>query len=220
MIYTICLTPAIEKRVRGINVDEIRFDAKQFSYNVAGTGMKVSKYLKHFGIDSTCAYLSGSKASKFIKEELGLSMVINPELMTANKIARALSIPSALEETTFFKGKIQMISIKVKEDSNLVNNSINVITKKFKGRIIICAIKRDGEIIVPTGATKILVGDKLYITGTLKDINGFLKEDNIISSKVRNVLIKKIKVDKEQVSPEKDKTSIFSTGTKSLSLLA
>ena len=116
-------------------------------------------------------------------------MVINPDQLAADTISRVINIPRAIDATTFLKGRILMISIKVKEDSNLVNNSINVITKKFKGRIIICAIKRDGEIIVPTGATKILVGDKLYITGTLKDINGFLKEDNIISSKVRNVLI-------------------------------
>ena len=70
MIYTICLTPSIEKRVRGTNVDEIRFNAEQFSYNVSGTGIKVSNYLKHFGIDTTCVYLSGSKTSAFIEEEL------------------------------------------------------------------------------------------------------------------------------------------------------
>lgn len=147
---------------------------------------------KKLGAERTIARIRNNeyaKALKYFGEDLGLSMVINPDQLAADTISRVINIPRAIDATTFLKGRILMISIKVKEDSNLVNNSINVITKKFKGRIIICAIKRDGEIIVPTGATKILVGDKLYITGTLKDINGFLKDDNIISSKVRNVLI-------------------------------
>ena len=36
-------------------------------------------------------------------------MVINPESLTADSISRALSILSALEETTFLKGKMQII---------------------------------------------------------------------------------------------------------------
>ena len=52
---------------------------------------------------------------ELLKEELGLTMTINPEKLTAQHIARILSIPSALNATIFFKGRIQMISVKVKE---------------------------------------------------------------------------------------------------------
>ena len=52
---------------------------------------------------------------ELLKEELGLTMTINPEKLTAQHIARILSIPNALNATIFFKGRIQMISLKVKE---------------------------------------------------------------------------------------------------------
>lgn len=70
MIYTITLTPALEKRVRGRRYDEIRFEAESFRYNCAGCGIKTSLYLKQEGIQSTAAYICGYKASSFIKEEM------------------------------------------------------------------------------------------------------------------------------------------------------
>ena len=147
---------------------------------------------KKLGADKTIARIRNNEyanAIKYFGEDLGLSMIINPDQLAADMISRVINIPRAIDATTFLKGRILMISIKAKEGSNLVDNSINVITKKFKGQIIICAIERNGETIIPTGSTKIMEGDKLYITGTLKDINIFLKYDNIISNKVRNVII-------------------------------
>lgn len=70
MIYTITLTPALEKRVRGKRYDEISFEATSFRYNYAGCGIKVASYLKQEGIIATTAYLCGYKASSFIQEEM------------------------------------------------------------------------------------------------------------------------------------------------------
>jgi len=129
-----------------------------------------------------------SSSINILKEDLGLSMVINPELLTANKIARALSIPSALEETTFLKGKIQMISIKIKEKSILEGHTVHALSKKFKD-VIICTVERNNVIIVPKGSTKLQANDKINITGSPKDINKFLKYTNLISEKTKNVII-------------------------------
>ena len=147
---------------------------------------------KKLGASKTIARIRNNeyaKALKYFGDDLGLSMVINPDQLAADMISRVINIPRAIDATTFLKGRILLISIKVKEESNLVNNSINVITKRFKGQIIICAIERNGETIIPTGSTKLMVDDKIYITGTIKDINVFLKYDNIISNKVRDVII-------------------------------
>lgn len=123
-----------------------------------------------------------------LKEELGLSMVINPESMTASKIARALSIPSALEETTFFQGKIQMISLKVKEKSILEGMTITSLSKKING-VIVCAVERENVVFIPNGKTKLRVGDKINITGAPKDINKFLEYTKLISEKTKKVII-------------------------------
>lgn len=129
-----------------------------------------------------------SNSIDILKEKLGLSMVINPELLTANKIARVLSIPSALEETTFLKGKIQMISLKVKEMSVLDGITILNLSKKFNN-VIVCTVERDNVILVPKGNTKLQVNDKINITGSPKNINMFLEYTNLISEKTKKVII-------------------------------
>lgn len=145
---------------------------------------------KKLGAKQTIARIRNpeyNNSVNILKDELGLSMVINPELMTANKIARALSIPSALEETTFFKGRIQMISIKVKENSVLDGITITNLSKKVKG-VIVCTVERDNVILVPKGNTRLQMNDKINITGSPKDITSFLKYTDL-SEKTKNVII-------------------------------
>ena len=125
---------------------------------------------------------------ELLKEELGLTMTINPEKLTAQHIARILSIPSALNATIFFKGRIQMISVKVKEKNYLDGITIANLNKKLEGRIIVCAIERDNEIIIPRGNTKMQVNDILHITGTPTNINEFLKLVGL-DDKTRKVII-------------------------------
>lgn len=145
---------------------------------------------KKLGAKQTIARIRNpeyNNAINIVKEELGLSMVINPELMTANKIARALSIPSALEETTFFKGRVQMISIKVKEKSVLDGITINSLSRRVKG-VIVCNVERDNVILVPKGNTRLQVNDKINITGSPNDIRSFLKYTDL-SEKTKHVII-------------------------------
>lgn len=125
---------------------------------------------------------------ELLKEDLGLTMTINPEKLTAQHIARILSIPSALNATIFFKGRIQMISVKVKEKKYLDGITIANLNKKLEGRIIVCAIERDNEIIIPRGNTKMQVNDILHITGTPTNINEFLKLVGL-DDKTRKVII-------------------------------
>ena len=147
---------------------------------------------KKLGAKRTIARIRNNEygnALKYFSKDLGLSMVINPDQLAAEMISRVINIPRAIDATSFLKGRILLISLKVKEGSNLINTTINSINKKFKWQIIVCAIEREGETIIPTGSTKLMLGDKIYITGTIKDINIFLKYDKIIANKVKDVMI-------------------------------
>ena len=115
-------------------------------------------------------------------------MVINPESLTADSISRALSILSALEATTFLKGKIQMISLKVPEEGFLNGSSIKSLSKKLPG-IIVCAIERDNNLLIPKGSTKLQYGDEINITGSMKDIKDFLEYTDLKTEKTKNVII-------------------------------
>lgn len=130
-----------------------------------------------------------SNSINIIKDVLGLSMTINPEALAAAQIAQALSIPSALDATSFFKGRMEVISLRLKENSKLDGMSIEELSKKIKNKIIVCAIERADSVIIPSGDTKLLVGDKIHITGKRKDINSLLKYAKLISEKTKKVMI-------------------------------
>lgn len=129
-----------------------------------------------------------SNSVNLLKDELGLSMLINPEALTANQIAKALSIPSAMDATTFLKGRVQLVSFKVKENGPLDKTTISSISRKVEG-LIICAIERDEKIIVPTGNTKLQDGDTIFVSGTNKSINKFLILSELIQEKTKKVII-------------------------------
>lgn len=130
-----------------------------------------------------------SNSLNIIKEDIGLSMTINPDLLTARHIAGVLSIPSAIDATTFFKGRLQLISLKVNDECKLSGLTINDLSKKISENLIICSIDRNGETIIPRGSTKIHVGDILHITGKRKDIQKLLKYAKLLSDKTKRVMI-------------------------------
>lgn len=147
---------------------------------------------KKMGVKKTIARVRTpeySSSINYLKDDLGLSMLINPEYMTAAHIARILSIPSALDTISFFKGRISMVSIKVKEKSPIVGLTLNVLAKKLKKRVIICGMEKNNEPIIPKGNNKIEVGDKIYVTGTRDQILSFLQYVNLVLEKTKKVMI-------------------------------
>lgn len=147
---------------------------------------------KKIGAKHTIARIRNQEYSNsidLIKEDLGLSMIFNPDKLTANHIADIVSIPSALDATTFFKGRLHLVSIKVPIDSKLDGVTINHISHKVTDSIIICAINREGEIIIPRGTTKIKADDILEVTGRLSEIQKLLKYANLLQDKVKDVMI-------------------------------
>ena len=147
---------------------------------------------KKLGVKNTIARIREpeySGAVNLLQYDLGLSLVINPEKLTALNISKALSIPSALEATAFFKGRMQMITIKLDENSPLNGMSLSAFSKKQNVNIIVCAIDREGQIIIPSGKTKLEANDKIHVAGTLENIKDFLIFSKLIKKKTKKVII-------------------------------
>lgn len=133
--------------------------------------------------------LEYSNQLHLLKEELGLSMSINPELAAANEIARILKFPSALRIDTLAKGLVELVHFKLGKENPLVNKSLREIREKFSYKILISAIERDGEVYIPTGSYVLAAEEKVYIVGKLHDITKFFKALGIFIPKSRYVLI-------------------------------
>ena len=68
-----------------------------------------------------------NKEIGFIKEKLGISMIINPELTAATEISRLLRFPSAIKIDTFAKGRVELLKFRIKPEFHLNNMPVSQI---------------------------------------------------------------------------------------------
>ena len=126
-----------------------------------------------------------------LKEELHLSMAVNPELIVANDISRLLLFPVASKIETFVKGRVELIEFTVSEDNRLVGMSLAAIYKKFQIKILVCAVEHEGKVFIPDGEYVLQAGDKLHITGAHEAMEAFFKMHGKrqLQTKIKKVLI-------------------------------
>ncbi len=125
----------------------------------------------------------------FIKEELGLAMVINPELAAAGEISRILKFPSAIDVDSFVKSRVELLKFRVPENSVLDNLRISELSSKVRTDVLICAVERGEELIIPDGNTVLQARDLVSIVGSTRDANDFFSRAGIVSNQVKNIII-------------------------------
>ena len=125
----------------------------------------------------------------FIKEELGLAMVINQEYAAAMEISRVLKFPSAIEIDTFVKGRVERLRFKIPVSSILDDMSLYEMHNKLKCNVLVCSVERAGQIVIPKGDYILQSGDVISIVSTAKEENVFFRKIGVLSNQVKNVLI-------------------------------
>lgn len=125
----------------------------------------------------------------YMKDELGLSMTINPEGAAAREISRILRIPSALKVESFAKGRVELVEIKLKEGSPIVNEPLSSLYKKVKVKVLICTVQRGEEVFIPDGNFVLKANDKITVTASPYNVEKFFKEIGLSAPRVRSVMI-------------------------------
>lgn len=123
---------------------------------------------------------------RLIKDELGLSMSINPEQAAAREILRAIRFSNSIKVSSFAKGRIELAEVKVTENSPLLNMRVVDINRRFKTEVLFVTILRDGEVIIPNGNTVIYENDRLTLTGSATQLERFFIKIGILSDRTVN----------------------------------
>lgn len=134
-----------------------------------------------------------SKEANYLREKLGLAMIINPELEAAAEAARILFLPTALEVSTFAHGQAEMIKFKVPDGNQLDGMTIvdlgRVLGKNITDNILICAVERDRDIHIPSGNFRIHKGDRLSFVASRANAKTFLEKIGFKTHAVKNTMI-------------------------------
>lgn len=129
-----------------------------------------------------------SKDITYLRDKLGLALIINPELEAAKEVARILYLPSALEINSFAHGQAEIIKFIIPDNNELDGKSIMNL-KNIASEILICGVERDGEIYIPSGNFTLRSGDTVSFVSQRAKAHSFLKKIGILKSKVKNTMI-------------------------------
>lgn len=127
----------------------------------------------------------------YLRDKLGLAMIINPELEASQEIGRILYVPTALEVNSFAHGQAEMIKIKVPENNMLAGKKIVRIGKEvdFMDKILICAVERGDDVYIPSGDFRIEGGDIVSFVAPKLQAKEFLERIGFKTNQVKNCMI-------------------------------
>ena len=182
------------------DIREVRYDSRLVESGdlfIAVTGaddtnMVCCLLAKSLGARHTVARVRNTeyrRDAEILKREIGLDMVINPDLAAAQEIARILSFPAAISVEPFAGGRIDMIGLQALPEDSIVGRSLSESHSDRKADILICAAQRGDEFIIPNGAFVPQLEDRLYMVGSKAELHKMLKSMGRSLQRVKDVSI-------------------------------
>lgn len=147
---------------------------------------------KKVGAKNTIARVRNPDYRKQIvemKDDLGISMVVNPEQETANEIFNIINLPSVAQIEHFAEGKVSLVEVVAAKDCALIGETLISLGKKLKTKVLICAVRRGDEVLIPSGNFMIREGDRIHFTSNARMLGDFLAETNLVRSPLKNIMI-------------------------------
>ena len=126
---------------------------------------------------------------EFLKEELGLAMIINQEHTAAREIARVMKFPSAIDIDTFAKGRIELLRFKIPAGSVLDGMNLIEMHHKLRCAVLVCTVERGGRIEIPKGDFILRSGDVISIVSEPHAEENFFRKIGLQTNKVKNVMV-------------------------------
>ena len=130
-----------------------------------------------------------SEELPYLRQQLGLSMIINPDLEAAREIMRLLASPQALEISSFAKGNAELVRFKIPEGNVLCGKRIMQLSPLFAFDFLICAVDRAGEVVIPSGSFDLKAGDEITIIVASRDVHRIFDSIGMTSRAVHSCMI-------------------------------
>ena len=125
----------------------------------------------------------------FIKKQVGISAIINPEMAAAKEISHLLRFPGASKIDTFAGGRVRLIKFGLTAKQGLDGIAIREIPTRLKSDILVCAVERGSEVVIPNGNFVLRDGDQVTFLATQENAHAFFERIHLPTRPVHNALI-------------------------------
>lgn len=130
-----------------------------------------------------------NKEIQLLKDDLGLTMIINPEQASAVEMARVLRVPTAIKIDTFAKGRAELLKFRIAEDSVLNGISVMDIVSKLGCNVLVCGVERDDKAFIPRGNFVLKEKDVISIIASPENSSYFFKKIKLKANPIKEVVI-------------------------------
>lgn len=125
----------------------------------------------------------------FIKQQIELSLILNPEYLVAQEIFNILKFPAAVNVETFSRRNFEMAELLLRDNSAIAGMSLMELRKKFQANYLICVVQRGDDVFIPDGNFVLESGDRIGITADPSEIQKLLKMLGILQKSARDVMV-------------------------------
>jgi trk system potassium uptake protein TrkA len=147
---------------------------------------------KKLGAKNTIARVRDYEYTKQIElmtDALGITRTINPEHEASKEIMRIINFPEAIKVDSFAHGSADLTELYIQEDSELVGQSLMNITSKLGVPILVCAVQRGNEVIIPTGKFVFEAKDKIHVISSQEASRILVNKLGLSKSKLKDIMI-------------------------------
>lgn len=147
---------------------------------------------KKLGVKNTVARVRNPEYRRQIgimKDQLGISMIVNPEMDTATEIYNLINLPEIAKVEHFANGRVLLVEIVAEGGCSLIGQTLYTIGKSIGTKVLICAVQRGDKIVIPSGNFVIEEGDRIHFTSDARALRDFLSDIHIVKSRIRNIMI-------------------------------
>lgn len=127
--------------------------------------------------------------SEFMRANLGIDFLVNPEYEAAVAISRGLRYPAADQVDYSDKARVDIVSVEIGEGNTLIGMKLSEVSRQVKLKVLICAVGRGGRVIIPNGDFVFEAGDTVFVTGKYLGIDSFFKRCGIAEDRIKTALI-------------------------------
>lgn len=130
-----------------------------------------------------------SRQFSFMRHELGISMLVNPEYDAAFEISRIIQLPSATKVEKFAKGRVDLVEIALRDGNPLCGQYVRDVSAKFRSDVLICAVIRGEKALIPAGDFLLEKGDRITLAASHNEMSAFFRSLGIMKRRVKSVMI-------------------------------
>jgi trk system potassium uptake protein TrkA len=119
-----------------------------------------------------------------------IETVINPEIEVVKTIIRLMQVPGAVDVGEFADGRIKFVGVYLGPDSRLAGAQLTELPDILGDqRLLIAAVVREEEVIIPRGNDRLIAGDLIYFISEDQHLKATLSIFNKQVEPVNKVLI-------------------------------